>query len=266
MASEPRSRRFLPGDPRVEEPYRLTPQLALRVAILGFVALAVFAVLFLRLWALQVLSGTKYRAEASHEPRPDDPGRRAARARSSTATADRSSTNVLGTSLEVWPADLPKSRRRAATPSSRALSMVAGDPGQGDPREDQAARRRPADAGRPPARDPQRPVRLPRGAPASSSPASSSPTRYLRSYPYKSLARAGARLRRPDHASRAEGGRSSAGYQPQDVMGQAGIEQSYDRYLKGKDGSDSAHRRLARPADEPDPGRRCSRSRATRCG
>jgi penicillin-binding protein 2 len=29
-----------------------------------------------------------------------------------------------------------------------------------------------------------------------------------------------------------------AGYQPQDVMGQAGIEQSYDRYLKGKDGID----------------------------
>src|SRR5262249_28720121 len=28
------------------------------------------------------------------------------------------------------------------------------------------------------------------------------------------------------------------GYKPQDVMGQAGIEQSYDRYLKGTDGSD----------------------------
>ena len=41
--------RFLPGDPRVEEPYRLTPQLAFRVAILAFLALAVFAVLFLRL-------------------------------------------------------------------------------------------------------------------------------------------------------------------------------------------------------------------------
>ena len=31
-------RRFLPSDPRVEEPYRLTPQLALRVAVLGGVA------------------------------------------------------------------------------------------------------------------------------------------------------------------------------------------------------------------------------------
>ena len=33
------SDRFLPPDPRVEEPYRLTPQLALRIGILGGVAL-----------------------------------------------------------------------------------------------------------------------------------------------------------------------------------------------------------------------------------
>ena len=60
-------RRFLPGDPRVEEPYLLTPQLALRVAILGFVALALFAVLFLRLWALQVLAGDKYVNQADRQ-------------------------------------------------------------------------------------------------------------------------------------------------------------------------------------------------------
>ena len=55
-----RSRRFLPHDPRIEEPWRFTPKIALRVAILGVVALAVFGVLFLRLWALQVLSGSQY--------------------------------------------------------------------------------------------------------------------------------------------------------------------------------------------------------------
>jgi len=51
------SNRFLPPDPRVESPYRFTPQLALRIAIMGAVALAVFGALFFRLWALQVLSG-----------------------------------------------------------------------------------------------------------------------------------------------------------------------------------------------------------------
>ena len=43
----------------------ITPQLALRVAILGGIALVLFAVIFFRLWYLQVLSGDKYLAEAN---------------------------------------------------------------------------------------------------------------------------------------------------------------------------------------------------------
>src|SRR4026208_394172 len=43
----------------------VTPQLALRVAILGGIALLLFAIIFFRLWYLQVLSGDKYLAEAN---------------------------------------------------------------------------------------------------------------------------------------------------------------------------------------------------------
>ena len=43
----------------------LTPQLAVRVAIIGGIALVAFAVIFFRLWYLQVLSGDKYLAEAN---------------------------------------------------------------------------------------------------------------------------------------------------------------------------------------------------------
>jgi penicillin-binding protein 2 len=43
----------------------VSPQLALRVAILGALALALFAIVFFRLWYLQVLSGTQYRQEAT---------------------------------------------------------------------------------------------------------------------------------------------------------------------------------------------------------
>ncbi|HEY1276987.1 MAG TPA: penicillin-binding protein 2, partial [Thermoleophilaceae bacterium] len=43
----------------------LTPQLAMRVAILGGIALLAFAIIFFRLWFLQVLSGDKYLAEAN---------------------------------------------------------------------------------------------------------------------------------------------------------------------------------------------------------
>src|SRR5215510_12080274 len=62
----PRIPRFLPPDPRVSQPYLLTPKMALRVAIIGAVALVAFGVLFLRLWSLQVLAATKYRSQAQN--------------------------------------------------------------------------------------------------------------------------------------------------------------------------------------------------------
>jgi penicillin-binding protein 2 len=43
----------------------LTPQLARRVTLLGSFALAMFGILFFRLWFLQVLSGQHYLAQAS---------------------------------------------------------------------------------------------------------------------------------------------------------------------------------------------------------
>ncbi len=43
----------------------MTPQLALRVAMIGGLALLIFAIIFFRLWFLQVLSGTRYVAEAT---------------------------------------------------------------------------------------------------------------------------------------------------------------------------------------------------------
>jgi penicillin-binding protein 2 len=60
----------LPEDKRLqfvpqEDRPPLTPQLALRVAIIGSVALALFAVIFFRLWFLEVLSGNQYLAQAS---------------------------------------------------------------------------------------------------------------------------------------------------------------------------------------------------------
>jgi penicillin-binding protein 2 len=107
-----RAGRFLPPDPRVEEPYLFTPRTALRIAILGAIALVVFAVLLLRLWSLQILSGAKYYAaaqnnqlrtvkiEAARGPILDRMGRVLV-------------TNVAGTAVEVLLADLPKQGRYA---------------------------------------------------------------------------------------------------------------------------------------------------------
>src|SRR5271166_6010048 len=55
-AIEPVKRR----DPRVP----VSPQLALRVAIIGGVAMVMFGVIFFRLWYLQILSGEQYVTQA----------------------------------------------------------------------------------------------------------------------------------------------------------------------------------------------------------
>jgi penicillin-binding protein 2 len=49
------------SDPRIP----VSPQLALRVAILGGVAMAMFAIIFFRLWYLQVLTGEQYVQQAN---------------------------------------------------------------------------------------------------------------------------------------------------------------------------------------------------------
>jgi penicillin-binding protein 2 len=51
------------GPPEDRRP-PMTPQLALRVAIVGSLALGMFAIIFFRLWFLQVLSGEQYLAQA----------------------------------------------------------------------------------------------------------------------------------------------------------------------------------------------------------
>ncbi len=104
------SSRFLPPDPNVEAPYRLTPGLALRVGILGILALGVFGVLFFRLWSLQVLSGDAYLAAAQGNQlrtiRIDAP-RGTILDRHGKVIVD----NVPGTAVKLWVGDLPAKQR-----------------------------------------------------------------------------------------------------------------------------------------------------------
>jgi len=96
-------RGFLPPDPRVEEPYRVTPQAAIRIAILGVVAVTIFCALFFRLWALQVISGERYLEVAKNN-----------QVRTFRAPAPRGSildrngvvlvSNKPGTAVQLWPA------------------------------------------------------------------------------------------------------------------------------------------------------------------
>ena len=106
------SRRFLPPDPRTSEPYRFTPQLALRLGVLAALALAIFAILFLRLWALEVLSGDRYLDAAR-----DNQLRTVPVEAPRGSIVDRAGrtivSNVPGTAVQIWKADLPDVGRYA---------------------------------------------------------------------------------------------------------------------------------------------------------
>jgi penicillin-binding protein 2 len=227
------SRRFLPGDPRVSEPYRLTPQLALRVAVLGFLALALFAVLFLRLWALQVLSGERYLAQANDN-----------RVRTLRLEAPRGPIldraghvivmNTPGTRVELWPSDLPKTwaarlaelRKLASVTGVATKDIVAELAKHGD--------------------DPLTPVVVQRGIKQQQIyyllehqdefQGVRLQESYLRKYPYQSLAAQVfgyvGQISPEDYKAL-----KKKGYLASDSIGQSGIERTYDTYLRGKDGT-----------------------------
>jgi penicillin-binding protein 2 len=103
----------------------LTPQLAVRVAIIGGIALVAFAIIFFRLWFLQVLSSEKYVEEA-----------RGNQLREIKVQAPRGEIvdregrvlvrNRVGYAVKVTPASLPddvSERRRMYKRLGRVLAM-----------------------------------------------------------------------------------------------------------------------------------------------
>jgi penicillin-binding protein 2 len=195
-------------------------------------ALGLFAVLFLRLWALQVLSGGSYldaarnnqlrtlRLEAPRGPILDRNGKVVV-------------TNVAGSAVEIWPADLPKTWP-AARNELRRLGAVVGVPAR------ELWRRISARKG-----DRLTPV-LVRAAVHRDAvnylaehqdefPGVHVSSRFVRSYPYQSLlaqvlGHVGEIDERQLRALRDQG------YRAGDEIGQVGVEAAYDEYLRGRDG------------------------------
>ncbi|MFL5950599.1 MAG: penicillin-binding protein 2 [Gaiellaceae bacterium] len=131
MAKRSTSRRFLAPDPHVAEPYRLTPRLALRVGLLGMIALAVFAALFLRLWSLQILNGEQLLRAAQNNQRREV---RIPAPRGSILDHDGLPLviNVPGTVVQIDQASLPKHksiRLRELRKLGRVLRMPAREIG-----------------------------------------------------------------------------------------------------------------------------------------
>ena len=222
-----------------------------------------FAIIFFRLWYLQVLSGDKYLAQANnnrvrddhgagaarrdprpqrqgpgrqpHQPRAPDHARRSSR-RSATSAATSSRGWATSTSMLAAP-----DRRR------RSASRPGLPPSPGDP----AARRR------------LRPRLLPAREPGPV-PGRHGPARLRAPLPGRQPRGAHLRQRRRGHRAAAQGA-PLQGLQPGDQVGQVGVEYTYDRYLRGSDGQTrvqvDALGRPTRPARA-----RSRRSPATTCG
>ena len=223
------SGRFLPPDPRVREPHRLTPQLALRVAVLGAFALLVFVVLFFRLWSLQVLSGEEYlnaaqsnqlrliRVEAPRGPILDRRGRVVV-------------SNVAGTAVELWAGDMPREGRHELV--QRLAAVLDVKPAK---LERQVDERR---------LDPLTPIVVKTAVGEeqvnylyehqAEFPGIRIVQIYLRGYPYSSLA--AQILGYTGEISPEELKRLRKSYRAGDRIGKAGIEAAYDSYLRGRPG------------------------------
>jgi penicillin-binding protein 2 len=233
LAERSSSRRFLPPDPRTAEPYRLTPRIALRVGILGMLALTVFAVLFLRLWALQVLNGTQYLRAAQnnqlrtvriHAPRGpilDRYGRVLV-------------TNVAGTTIQIWPPSLPKDKETRMRELHR-LARVVQVPYVQIVRSIRRHRRV----------DPLSPVKVKDEVGEArvdylaerkeDFPGVEVADAYLRSYPHGDLAAHLLGYVGPISEAQLKDLKSE-GYRLDDAIGQAGVESRYDKYLRGVPG------------------------------
>jgi penicillin-binding protein 2 len=220
--------RFMPRDPSVEGPYRMTPQIALRLGVLGAVVLFAFAVLFFRLWALQVLAGERYLAAAQNNQlrtlRIEAPRGQILDSRGRVIVG-----NKLAQVVRIWPASLP---RRSRARVFRQLSGVLGIPAaelQQTFREQRRA-------------DPLKPVTLAEGVPrdvvmylrerAREFPGLTIERAYLRSYPRGPMA---AQLLGHVGAVTPEQVKSRR-YRNGDHVGQAGIEAAFDRVLRGRAG------------------------------
>src|SRR5215204_1215229 len=230
------------------EPERRTSPLALRISILTGLAVAIFAVLFLRLWYVQILSGDKYRTEANdnriREIRVQAPRGDILDRNGKVMVANRTELAV-----EVSPEDLPDPGRTR----SRELHQLATVTGM-TTREINHALKSPERAA------PGGPVILKKGLGVDK-------VYYLRenqsSFPGVTVERVFSReykdgvtgahlfgnvgevtaeqLKEPRYAGLHQG----------DQVGQSGIEYEYDRFLRGKPGTDRVQvDALGRPTEQ----------------
>jgi len=217
------------------EPYRLTPKLARRVALLSALVLIGFAALVLRLWALQVLAGSQYAARAQ-----------ANQLRTVRVIAPRGPivdrngnvlvTNRLVTAVELWPSSLPKVYAHRVR-ELRALAHITRVNVRQLTREI-VQRRQAGDMLDPVVVRPQTPAAMLTYLQerAGDFPGVTLSRSYIRRYPHGSLAPQLLGYVGQISAQQLKT-MGKAGYAPGDEIGESGVESAFDQYLRGIDGA-----------------------------
>ena len=212
----------------------LSPQLAIRVAIIGGVALLMFGVIFFRLWYLQVLSGDRYLAEANNN-----------RVREITVQAPRGRIvdrngrvlvdNRSGYAVKINPARLPEDAEAKAKLFSR-LADVLGERRRTIRRDVNEQLKAVPFSSATVKQDVRREVYSYILENQDEFPGVTVEQVFLRSYPYKSV---GAHLFGTVGEVTEEQLKEKRyrGVDQGDRIGQSGIEYSYDRFLRGKNGA-----------------------------
>jgi len=213
----------------------VTPQLSLRVAVMGGVALVMFGVIFFRLWSLQVLSGPKYRAEADNN-RVREITVQAPRGRVVDRNGQLLVDNRAGYAVELDPAKMPKDSHQRSLlyiKLGRILQMRPRDIRERAHSEFLALKFAKATI----KQDVSAPVYQYLLENQDKYPGVTVEQVFLRLYPRHQV---GAQLF--GTVGRITGGelkqKEYRGVPENDRVGQSGLEYSYDRYLRGLDGAD----------------------------
>lgn len=213
----------------------ITPKLALRVAIIGGAALALFAIVFFRLWYLQVLSGEEYRAEAN-ENRVREIKVQAPRGEIVDRNGRTLVENRVGLAVKLAPNELPEGDRARAGLYRRLGGVLEIESRQIERRVDEQLEELPFSAA-----TVEQDVDLPviqyilenqddfRGVTVERV--------FLRSYPHEELAAHLFGNVGEVTAEQLEQDRRYGDVEMGDRVGQSGVEHAYDRYLRGENGA-----------------------------
>ena len=224
---------FLPSSPEPREQRPQTPQLALRVAVLGTVGLFVFAVLIFRLWALQVLASDTYRARATAQ-QVKQVSIPAARGDIVDVNGNPLVSNRPSLELQLDPSLVSSSMARHRI-ILRLASLLRADPRAIWEDVDRQIRLDPL-APVTVARDVDRSVVFYLGEHAAHYPGVTVVDGEKRTYPNGRLA-AHVFGQLSEITARELGEPRYQGYKAGWVIGQNGVEGTYDRWLRGEDGA-----------------------------